>query len=303
MILPDYLYWYLQYLYTIGEMARNQVQHTGVARFQFTQFSNNTYIPVPEFPYQRKVVSILNALDEKIELNNRINKTLEEMAQAIFKSWFVDFEPFRDGEFVESELGMIPKGWEVISLGDFVEIRTRSIDPQKYPDQTFEHYSIPAFDNAKLPVFEKGSEIKSNKYMIDKNSILVSKLNPSQKRVWYPVCLTDGAICSTEFINYRAKEAKFTDFLYSLVNSYRFSEFMIEHATGSTNSRQRVAPKQTLEFKFPIPCESILLSFSKLVKPIYQQINKNLLESKTLKILRDTLLPKLMSGEIRVPLD
>src|SRR5690606_12441866 len=62
MILPDYLYWYLQYLYTIGEMARNQVQHTGVARFQFTQFSNNTYIPVPEFPYQRKVVSILNAL-------------------------------------------------------------------------------------------------------------------------------------------------------------------------------------------------------------------------------------------------
>jgi len=76
----------------------------------------------PPVEEQRRIASVLSSLDEKIELNNRINKTLEEMAQAIFKSWFVDFEPFRDGEFVESELGMIPKGWEVKELGELAEV-------------------------------------------------------------------------------------------------------------------------------------------------------------------------------------
>ena len=90
-----YLYWFLQHLYQIGEMERHQVQHTGIARFQFTRFSEQIQVPVPARPEQRAIAHILGTLDDKIELNRRMNQTLEEMARALFKSWFVDFDPVR----------------------------------------------------------------------------------------------------------------------------------------------------------------------------------------------------------------
>ncbi|SFJ71352.1 restriction endonuclease subunit S [Thermoflavimicrobium dichotomicum] len=251
----------------------------------------------------KKIINILDSIDGKIYLNNQINKDLEEMAQAIFKSWFVDFEPFQDGEFVESELGMIPKGWEVIQFKDIATISTKSVKPQEFPEELFEHYSIPSFDSKRFPSMEKGCEIKSNKYVVTSDTILVSKLNPSTKRVWKPLCLTNNAVSSTEFINYLAKDKEFTYFVFSLVNSDAFNEFLQQHATGSTNSRQRVSPKQTLEFKLPFPRNlDIVREFIKIVQPIYEKISLNLIESNNLKTLRDTLLPKLMSGEIRVPL-
>ena len=88
-----YLYWFLQHLYQIGEMERHQVQHTGIARFQFTRFSEEIQVPLPPLPEQRHIAHILGMLDDKIELNRRMNQTLEEMARALFKSWFVDFDP------------------------------------------------------------------------------------------------------------------------------------------------------------------------------------------------------------------
>ncbi len=88
-----YLYWFLQHLYQTGEMERHQVQHTGIARFQFTRFAEETQIPLPPLPEQRAIAHILGTLDDKIELNRRMNETLEEMARALFKSWFIDFDP------------------------------------------------------------------------------------------------------------------------------------------------------------------------------------------------------------------
>ncbi len=167
-----YLYWFLQHLYQIGEMERHQVQHTGIARFQFTRFSEEIQVPLPPLPEQRHIAHILGMLDDKIELNRRMNQTLEEIARALFKSWFVDFDPvhakatlkshdtpppqggsdwtverarayldrmdpniaalFPD-RFVDSELGPIPEGWKVSTIGEEVSVVGGSTPSTKDP--------------------------------------------------------------------------------------------------------------------------------------------------------------------------
>lgn len=146
---------------------------TGSAQPKLSQQNlNKIKLVIPPLPEQKAIAATLSALDDMIELNNQINKILEEMAQALFKSWFVDFEPFRDGEFEESELGLIPKGWKVGNFGDIAYINTETINPQNYPETVFEHFSIPLFDEGKFSAFEKGELIKSNKYVIDSSCML-----------------------------------------------------------------------------------------------------------------------------------
>ena len=183
-------------------------------------------ISLPSFLEQKAISKILSTIDDKIELNNQINQDLEEMAQAIFRSWFIDFEPFQDGEFVESELGKIPKGWNVTNLGQIAEINKKSIKPFDQPEVLFEHYSIPAYDIDKFPDFEKGSTIKSVKYLVNKNCVLVSKLNPEVHRVWRPLCISDHAVSSTEFVNIQPKDNNIYFFLLSLLKSVNFNQYL-----------------------------------------------------------------------------
>ena len=229
-----------------------------------------------------------------------VNHHLEQMAQAIFKSWFVDFEPFADGEFIGSELGEIPTGWLVLPLGEVVEMSTKVLNPQSCPDTVLEHYSIPAFDETRLPVFEVASEIKSNKYVVDKNCFLISKLNPTTKRIWRPYCISKKAVCSTEFIVYRAKKSGHRDFFYSVVDSLGFTDFLLSHVTGSTGSRQRAIPSKTLSFLMAVPPNDIIENFCDKVAPIYAHFEQNHLENRRLRQTRDTLLPRLMSGKLSV---
>lgn len=163
-----------------------------------------------------------------------------------------------------------------------------------------EHYSIPAFDEARFPVFEPSTSIKSNKFVIDASCFMISKLNPTTKRVWKPYCLTENAVCSTEFIVYKAKDESITDFLYSVIDSSSFSDFMCSHVTGSTGSRQRTTPSDTLAYELILPSEEDLAEFQSLVSPMYAQMRINAIENDKLKRLRDSLLPKLMSGEVDV---
>ncbi|WP_041845091.1 restriction endonuclease subunit S, partial [Caldibacillus thermoamylovorans] len=277
-----------------------------------TKIINKMKINLPPIKDQNNIANILSSFDEKIEINNQISKKLEEMAQAIFKQWFVDFEfpnengePYKSsgGEMVESELGMIPKGWKVTTLDNIVNISTKSINPQNYAERVFEHYSIPALDNNKTPEIQMGKEIKSNKYLIDDNVILISKLNPNTKRIWKPIPQYKFAICSTEFIVYVPKENNIFYYVYEFINSDYFSEMLVSHATGSTGSRQRVKPKDTLNFKIYLPPVELMVKFSKAVKPMHDSISLKNLEIQKLVLTRDTLLPKLMSGEIRVPVE
>ena len=194
----------------------------------------------------------------------------------------------------------MPAGWRVVSLGEVATISNKSFNPLKEDKRILEHYSIPAFDEARFPVFEPSTSIKSNKFVIDTSCFMISKLNPTTKRVWKPYCLTENAVCSTEFIVYKAKNEFITDFLYSVINSNSFSDFMCSHVTGSTGSRQRTTPSDTLSYEMVLPTEDELTEFQSLVSPMYAQMRINAIENDKLKQLRDSLLPKLMSGDLDV---
>lgn len=129
---------------------------------------------------------------------------------------------------------------------------------------------------------------------------MISKLNPDTKRVWRPYVITDNAVSSTEFIVFEALNPKYRDFVYSIIDSVPFSNHMCAHTSGSTNSRQRTMPKTTLEFEVVLPTDAEIVNFCSIVTPIYDLIQTNILENQKLAALRDSLLPKLMSGEIDV---
>ncbi len=220
-----------------------------------------------------------------------LNNNLEQQAQALFTAWFENFEPFG---------GVAPDSWKQVTLGDIAEIKTNSFNPQKNPDAQIEHYSIPAFDEKKYPVFESASDIKSNKYILTNNSVMASKLNPDTKRVWRPLCITDLAVSSTEFIIFEPFNPVYKDYVYSIIDSKGFTDWMCSHTTGSTNSRQRTAPGTTLNYLIWLPDQDVMDNFLSTVTPMYDLIAHNLSQNQELISLRDSLLPKLMSGELDV---
>ena len=241
------------------------------------------------FALQETIVKTLEGIDRKLLINEKVNDNLEQQAQAIYHERFETVSP-----------NDLPSDWRIVTLGEVATISNKSFNPLKEPEILLEHYSIPAFDEARFPVFELSTSIKSNKFIIDASCFMISKLNPTTKRVWKPYCLTGNAVCSTEFIVYKAKDKTITDFLYSVIDSNSFSDFMCSHVTGSTGSRQRTTPSDTLSYELILPSGDELAEFQSLVSPMYAQIRINAIENDRLKRLRDSLLPKLMSGEIDV---
>ena len=242
-------------------------------------------IQLPPLDKQKAIANILKSLDEKIKTNCRINDNLEQQAQALYKQWFVDNRS---------------EDWEEVKLSQIVDINKDSINPSLYPNTIFEHYSLPAYDAGILPVCEKGSDIKSSKFIINDNVILFSKLNPRIKRIWLPNPQTEHAICSTEFVPYQPKKSEMLGFCYSLLNSDDFYDFVLSLTNGSTGSHQRFHPKDTLDYNFRVPKIETISEFEDKVIPLYRIISKNRIENQKLAALRDTLLPKLMSGELSV---
>lgn len=288
---PDYLY----YLLSSNDIVEglHAIAEQSVSAYPSIKPSDieNLEVVIPDVETQRKISAVLLSIDDKIRLNMMLNKNLEQQAQALFKSWFIDFEPFG---------GSAPIGWSKSTLGEIAFMKTDSWSPTKNPDALVEHYSIPAFDEKHYPVFEPASGIKSNKYILTKNSIMISKLNPDTKRIWRPLCLSEHPVCSTEFIVYEAKKEGQKDYIYSIIDSFPFFNHLCSHTTGSTNSRQRATPKSTLDFALVLPSDSVIKEFCNIVTPIYDMIAANTIENQSLAEARDRLLPKLMSGEIDV---
>lgn len=251
----------------------------------------NLELMLPDKKTQERIVAILRSIDEKIKENNAINNNLEQQTQAIFKSWFVDFE---------LNYGIMPSDWKVSQLGSIAKISTEVFSPAKNPNVEVEHYSIPAYDEKRYPVFETSNGIKSNKYRLSSNSVMISKLNPDTKRIWRPYCISDNPICSTEFIVYEPINPLNRDFIYSIIDSIGFSAFLCSHTTGSTNSRQRATPSITLTYDIIVPDEKTIQAFCSIVSPMYDTIENNIKENQKLAETRDKLLPKLMSGELDV---
>ncbi len=275
-------------------------------------------IPLPPLAEQKAIAAVLGALDDKIELNRRMNATLEAMARALFQSWFVDFDPVRaklDGRqpvgldeataalfpnsFQDSELGHIPKGWQVGKVAEASDFGRSSTNPGDFPEETFDHYSLPAFDEGRTPKPEPGAAIMSNKLVVTPNSVLLSKLNPHIPRVWLAdLHATRRSVCSTEFIVASTRRGYSREFLFSLFTSAPFAATYGTLVTGTTGSHQRIRPQSVQEMKIVVPPSPLVDAFTTTTKPILAQINRNIEQSRTLAILRDTLLPKLLSGEL-----
>lgn len=292
VVRPRFLFSFLASKSVLEELQ--QLAETRSGTFPQITFSSElapTPINVPDLETQDRIVEILDVIEGKISTNAEINKNLEQQTQEFFKAWFVTFETFG---------GKMPSSWSVAKLGDIATIKTNSFSPSKNPTVMLEHYSIPAFDEQKYPVFELASNVKSNKYILTDNSVMISKLNPSTKRVWRPMCISEFAVSSTEFIIFEANDPTYKDYVFSVIDSPAFSDWMCAHTTGSTNSRQRTTPSTTLEFQIALPSQEIVSDFCKIVTPMYDMIAQNACENRKLTVFRDSLLPKLMSGELDV---
>ena len=283
-----FLYYYMYSSQWREEIERHKVNGSTVDRIPLISFPSFT-VNLPSMATQKYIAEVLSVLDDKIKHNNKINDNLEHQAELLYHERF---------ETVDRD--KLPVGWRIVRLGDVATISKKSFNPAKEPEILLEHYSIPAFDEAHFPVFELSTAIKSNKFIIDKSCFMISKLNPTTKRVWKPYCLTANAVCSTEFIVYKAKSQEITNFLYSVIDSASFSDFMCSHVTGSTGSRQRTTPSDTLAFELVLPNAEEIAEYQGIVSPMFEQIKCNAIENDRLKRLRDSLLPKLMSGEIDV---
>ncbi len=254
-----------------------------------TEILKGIPISFPPLPEQRAIASVLSSLDAKIHLLHRQNKTLEAMAETLFRQWFVE----------EAE-----EGWEEYVLTDIASHCKDSVNPGQHPTRTYHHYSLPAYDDGRKPSPELGDTIKSSKYVVPENSVLISKLNPRFPRVW-PVRdkKHEHPISSTEFQVFVPKKDEMFGFLYCFLISKPVQDELASAASGTSGSHQRVSPDDIKGLTFQAKSRQQLADFSKVVDPLLEKIETNKDQVANLTKLRDTLLPKLMSGEVRVEME
>jgi len=257
-------------------------------------------ILLPPLSAQRSIASILSSLDRKIELNNKINADLEEMAQAIFKNWFVDFEPFKNGKFVNSELGMIPEGWKVGTLTDVIKLMPGGT-PKTSEPLYWENGTIPFFspkDVSGLYCFETEKHIteaglnKCSSNLYPKDTIFITCRGTVGK-----VCLTACNMAMNQS-NYaiKAMDGYSQYYVYYLVKSV--VERLIKKSNGAVFS---AITSKDFDEEILIPSKKAVEDFTNVIDGFFRRIVTIGSENSRLSLLRDTLLPRLMSGEIEVP--
>lgn len=264
---------------------------------------SNLEVNVPSLQTQRKIASILRAYDDLIENNTSRIKILEDMAQTLYQEWFVHFRfPGHENiPMVESELGSIPQGWEITKFTDVLDLVRKGVKPNEFPDEIFNHFSIPAFDNEHRPISEKGISVRSSKYLIPEECILLSKLNPRIPRVWLPKLNKKiRSIASTEFLILKPRSPMNCLFLYNLFRSTEFTDSFAVRALGTSGSHQRVKPDDFLNMTLLLPTEKTLREYQNNTLPMLDLCNTLRTKILMLEKTRDLLLPKLISGEIDV---
>lgn len=299
---PQYLYQILRSNDTLAQLQMLAESRSGTfPQITYSELSN-IMVSLPSQKAQKNIVSILSSLDRKIELNNKINADLEEMAQAIFKNWFVDFEPFKDGEFVDSELGMIPQGWRVGSLGDM-----GAVVCGKTPSKTNSNYYGGDIPFIKIP------DMHGNVFVENSEDRLTEEGSLSQiKKLIPPYSLMVSCIATVGLVSINTKPSHTNQqintviphnkcalfYLYQHIKNNE--EFLKNMGRGGTTTLN-VNTKSFSNIRLLIPSEIALEQFHGIVEGLFKKIELNMHESRTLSLLRDTLLPRLMSGEIEVP--
>lgn len=252
-------------------------------------------IKLPPLDDQRRIASILSSLDRKIELNNKINADLEEMAQAIFKNWFVDFEPFKDGKFVDSELGMIPEGWKVGSPYEYVKVVYGA--PYKSAKFNTNGEGLPLIRIRDLkdcnPQFYTPEILPQTEY-VNKGDIVAGMDAEFVPHIWKGnTGLLNQRVCKL-----MPQQTSISN-LFVLYLMKPELEFVQSYKTGTTVSHLGKADID--KFVVVLPPLEVVEECSKILDSILQRIKNLSAENSRLSLLRDTLLPRLMSGELEVP--
>ena len=287
---PQYLYQILRSNDTLAQLQMLAESRSGTfPQITYSELSN-IMVSLPSQKAQKNIVSILSSLDRKIELNNMINADLEEMAQAIFKNWFVDFEPFKDGKFVDSELGMIPEGWKVGTLFDIAEIFDKKRKPlsgnvREKMDKIYPYYGATScmdyvddyiFDGIYTLIGEDGSVVKENGL-------------PYMQYVWGKMWVNNHAHIL------QGKNGYSTEMIHALLSITNI-KFLV---TGAVQAKLSQGNMQKI--LVAIPPKNVLDEIRPVIDNLYSKIRINTDENSRLSLLRDTLLPRLMSGEIEIP--
>ena len=275
---------------------KNMSQGTST-KFLTVTILNSFSVLLPSISDQHRIASILSSLDRKIELNNKINADLEEMAQAIFKNWFVDFEPFKDGKFVDSELGMIPEGWKVGTLGDITNDKSTKVKERN--------------DVKVLSPVTTGELVLSEEYFtkqVFSSSIAKYKIVNKGDFAYNPARVNIGSLGRNEFDFDGCVSPVYV--VFSVLDRYEnyfdlfrktdfFKDSVASLAIGGV--RQSLSYDDLSSIEVIIPSENAVEEFNNLYNQMKKTIKANKLENSRLSTLRDTLLPRLMSGELEIP--
>lgn len=295
----EFVYYSLKNDYTtLASLANGGAQQNLNA-----QIIKDYVLKMPSLADQRRIASILSSLDRKIELNNKINADLEEMAQAIFKNWFVDFEPFKDGKFVDSELGMIPEGWKVGRLDEIADVIGGSTPSKAKPEyytqkgiawltpKDLSNHPAVYSSRGEIDITKEGYNSTSTKLM-PKGTVLFTSRAP----IGY-ISIAQNDICTNQGFKSLVPRKAGTCFLYCFL---KYVTPEIENkSTGSTFKEASGALMKSLQVIMPE--QKVFEEFEEIVSPLFARIESLEKESSRLSLLRDTLLPRLMSGELEVP--
>ena len=271
-------------------------------------------LPVPPLPEQRAIAHILGTLDDKIELNRRMNQTLEEMARTIFKDWFVDFGPTRakmegrerylpaevwdlfPDRLVASEIGEIPEGWGVKALGEIANQRRSGVKPEQIdPDTPYIGLEHMPKRCIALSEWDVADGLASSKFRFERGDILFGKLRPYFHKVG--LAPIDG-ICSTDIVTLSPKTHPWSSFVLLFTSSDEFVAYTDQTSTGTR--MPRTSWKTMSQYELCLPPEPIAATFQKMTQPLLDRVYSNILESHDLVAQRDALLPKLLSDQILI---
>lgn len=313
----DFIY-YLAISPMIRETAIKSMTGTSGRQRAQKDVIENTLFKLPPLQEQKAIAHILSTLDEKIEINNQINKKLEEMAQTIFKHWFVDFEfpnengePYKSsgGEMVDSELGMIPKGWEVGCIGDYAKVKSGFAFKSAWwkeegiPVIKIKNLQNNTIDFNDVGYVESDKIEKAKEFIVSGGDLLVAMTGATIGKLGL-VPKYDGTILVNQrvgkfFLGDRPLER--IGFLYCLVTQDSIYEEIVARGDGS--AQPNISPSQIESIKITLPPKEKLDKINNILKEKFELMIQNIKENVIITQLRDTLLPKLMSGELRIPLE
>ena len=296
---PEFMFWYLQHLYASGFMHAYHTQHTGVARFQWTTFSEREPLELPPIPVQRRIANILSVYDELMEINQRRIRILEQMARTLYREWFVHFR-FPGHEKlprIVSVLGDIPRGWEVKKLADVAEVNRAQINPRTAPDE-LRYIDISSVSPGQIDTITTYTFTDAPgraRRIVQHSDVLWSCVRPNRRshaQVMHP---EPNTIASTGFAVLTATKVPFT-FLYLATTTDDFVVYLTNNATGAAYPAVSASTFEKAELL--VPPVPLLKKFGEATIPMAEHIHTLQRQTQNLRQTRDLLLPRLLSGQI-----